>query len=264
MEAVSTLRKIIDGTQYSYHKRVDTIYRDILSCGSRYDRTQVEKPVDICVELTTFCNFTCRNCFSDSAKGQTGHHVDAEAVMDYLTSHRDEFIRISFTGGEPMLHPTISSLLRLPEHIQDCAFVITTNGVIRRDLDDILIGNEWLVAISLHGNKSTHDRYSVSYSHEKVVNRIASLAPETVVHIYSVLHDAMRTDDIEFLFKLRDESGAAFLRFIEPRPHGRFEPLTNETLIREVERRLDERSGLKSTSSLTRFITAAGDLRLSA
>jgi len=255
MGASRLIRKTIAGQDYFYDRVHDVVYRGDYQYRHPYDRTQVNTPVDLCIELTTFCNMTCRNCFSNSAESQAGVHAVWPGVLAYIRECADQLIRVCVTGGEPMLHPDIESVLRLPEEMQDCGFVLSTNGTPRPDLDEVLINQGWLVAISLHGTKDAHNVYTASGSFDKVVSRIHKLARILVVHIYTVLHEKMTRKDLLWLFRFRDEAGVAFLRFMTPRPFGRYEPLRDLGLIQEVACMLDERSGLKTDPSLTHFIS---------
>jgi sulfatase maturation enzyme AslB (radical SAM superfamily) len=159
------------------------------------------------------------------------------------------------------MHPDIEEILHTPERIDECGFVLNTNGTLRPELDHLLIVNQWLTAISLHGRKTAHENYSRSRSFDVVTRRIESLAKDAAVHIYTVLHDGLTAKDIRWLFQFRDQVGAKFLRFIAPRNFGRVQPLTNEGLIQEVVMRLDNASGFKTSASNTRFITVCGQMR---
>jgi molybdenum cofactor biosynthesis enzyme MoaA len=120
----------------------------------------------------------------------------------------------------------------MPERTELCGFVLNTNGTLRPDLDGVIVDNGWLVAISLHGYKQTHEWYSQWGNFEAVVERIERLAGRTTVHIYTVLHDALTANDLDWLLRFRNESGAVFLRFILPRNFGRYRPLNDKASAR--------------------------------
>jgi molybdenum cofactor biosynthesis enzyme MoaA len=258
----TTIRKVIDGREYFYDRGLDIIHSGTLVQGPIYDRTQVVAPVDLCVELSTYCNWSCGNCFSKSQAGVRGVHADVDLVKRYLAERVDQIIRVCVTGGEPLLHPHVESVLEWPRDFRDCAFVLSTNGSVRPELDTTLVEHSWLVAVSLHGMAAAHNAYTASTSFDVVRNRIRSLAPRAVVHIYTVLHDAMTAADIDWILRFRDDAGVAFVRFIRPRPAGRYIGLNDARLIAEVMSRLDTRSGYKATASQTTFLSAKGLQRL--
>jgi sulfatase maturation enzyme AslB (radical SAM superfamily) len=252
-----TLQKLIAGHEYTYDQRLDIISSGTPRPSSVYDRTQgVSRPVDLCVELTTYCNFTCANCFSSSVRGQKGIHAEIDVVEEEIRSAMPHIIRVCLTGGEPLLHPAIERLLSFPATYQDCGFVLSTNGAARVDLFPAIQAAPWLVAISLHGPKEVHNTYTKSSGFQKAERSVRQLAATNVVHLYCVLNDLLSESHLDWLLRFRDDAGAAFLRFIVPRPFGRYRPLQNVGLIMAVEERLDERSGLKTSASLTAFISA--------
>ena len=161
------------------------------------------------------------------------------------------------------MHPSVDQFLHMPEIVNNCGFIFTTNGTLREDLDPLIAEMGWLAAVSLHGHKKAHNTYSKSDSFDTVVSRIGKLAKTNIVHIYSVLHDELTEKDIKWLFHLRDETGVTFLRFIMPREFGRYRALTNSNIQSYLLTRLDENSALKVAPSKTRFLTVQEELRMS-
>ena len=261
MASVKPIQKLIDGVIYKYDREFDIISNGCAAISAVFNRTQVCRPVDICIECTTRCNMTCENCFSDSRAGSRGAHARLDDVLTYLQQSSDSYIRICLTGGEPLLHPRIEELLGLPDRIGECGFVLSTNGTVRKDLDGALAEHQWLTAVSLHGTRETHNKYTRSQTFDMVRRRIERLAPATTTHIYSVIHEALAYHDVDWLIRFREDSGAAFLRFIVPRAFGRFVPGAIETIARYVGSRCDLRSAVKREPSLSRFLSVDGDLR---
>lgn len=259
------LVKIIRGVRYQYDRRRDTISSaDPTPARESAARVDFERtirdgsPVDLCIEVTTRCNIECANCFSDSTPRRRGVELDAVAARRHLEQHSPELIRVCLTGGEPMLHSRIRELLRLPALFQGLGFVLSTNATVRRELDSEIADNRWLTAVSLHGDQDAHNAYSRSSSFGLVTRRIEALAKRTTVHLYAVIHDGMRTTDIEWLIRFRRDAGCAILRFVAPRPHGRFVELRRPELMSEIRTRLDDTVVLKTAASTTTFLSAEG------
>lgn len=256
-----TLQKLIDGVQYSYDRELDIIFVGEMQRSEPFDRTQVPAPVDLCIELTTACNFACGNCFSRSWRGLPGVHADLEAVQREINNARAGIIRVCITGGEPTLHPDFEQMVSLPSLYSDLGFVLSTNGAARTGMLGAISEHPWLVAVSLHGTEQVHNRYTRSRAFQRVVRQIQRITASNTVHLYCVLNDYMSEEDVEWLVRFRAESGAAFLRFIEPRPFGRHVALTRSNLIEIVRQRVGERIGLKRTASVTTFLSATFDRR---
>lgn len=162
------------------------------------------------------------------------------------------------------MHPDIEKFLRIPSEFPDLGHVITTNGTLRSELDASLIANNWLVAISLHGGKKTHNSYSGFDSFHTIQKRIEGLANSTRVHIYCVIHDALTLDDVDWILRFRSDSGVKFVRFIIPRAFGRHRPLRKRSMLDDIEARLDSTSGIKIEASKTAFMEVSGRIRSSA
>jgi molybdenum cofactor biosynthesis enzyme MoaA len=260
MVSPRTIQKDIDGTTYRYDRWLDIIFSEPYTLGVPFSRTQTARVVDLCLEVTTWCNFACENCFSRSHPAKTGRHLPVGEALSVVQSRQADIVRVCVTGGEPLMHPDIEDILLFPAQFAECGFVLTTNGSLRKDLDPLIAANEWLTAVSLHGRKQAHERYTGSNSFDLVTSRIKSLARRAVVHIYSVVHDSISRGDVDYLFSFRDEVGARFLRFMVPRPHGRYQPLTTRGALDHVCERLDARSGLKMAKSGTTLLTVDGEL----
>ena len=264
MVSQTTLRKIIHGVEVLYDSELDIISNGEPSMiRAPFNRTQVKQEFDLCAEITTKCNLSCQNCFSESFHGKQGIYLDYRDVHTLLNFWHAELIRFCVTGGEPLMHPEIESFLRLPKEFPDIGYVISTNGTLRPDLDVSLISNSWLVAISLHGRKETHNSYSCFDSFCAVRKRIENLASRTRVHIYCVIHDALTLEDVEWIYRFRNNSGASFLRFIIPRAFGRYKSLSTMSMVDEIVARLDDHSGLKYEASKTKFLETSGLIRKS-
>lgn len=217
---------------------------------------------NLCAEITTACNMTCRNCFSHSAAGAPGNFRDVKEVMSDVEAARESYIRVGFTGGEPMLHPRFEEFISLPETYHDMVFAVSSNLTVRPDLDDALVSHGWYVWSSLHGARDAHNHYTRSRNHAVTVERIRGLAPRLPVRLNVVLHDAMCEADIDWLYAFRDECGLPMLRFAVPRPGGRHVSFDNDVLVAAVAARLDQRSELRRGSFPNGLIDVSGQSRL--
>lgn len=56
------------------------------------------------IELTSRCNLRCKHCYNDS--GELKEEISEQAFQNILNCYdRDIEPYISFSGGEPLLHP---------------------------------------------------------------------------------------------------------------------------------------------------------------
>lgn len=227
-----------------------------------FSRGVIVAEQDLCIECTTNCNAECGYCFSDSRPTVRANFLPEDVIRRTITSFRDSLLRVCLAGGEPLMHPSIASLLALPCDYPDVGFVLNTNGALRRDLDPLIVENQWLVAVSLHGLGTTHNAYTRTRSFDKVVARVQDLASVTVVHIYCVLNALTTEEDILFLYELLDR-GVVRLRLITPRAFGRLGDPPSSVILAAAEQLVekDPRVILKRRQSESLFLDVSGRLR---
>ncbi len=263
VESNYIIQKMIEGILYSYNRQIDRISTGINDHNGTA-RNSLRSRIDLCLEITTACNFNCLNCFSFSNKENVkSKFASIELIKKNIFELAPNLIRVCISGGEPLLHPSCESILEIPNIFHDCGFILATNGSLRPELDRQIVSNNWSVAISLHGMKDAHNLYTKSLSFETVIDRISRLAAKGIVYIYTVVHDNLSVNDIDWLFKFRDDVGACLLRFTKPRPFGRYQQLMNVNLLRHIQERLDHRSVMITRSSNTIFVDINGQQRFS-
>jgi molybdenum cofactor biosynthesis enzyme MoaA len=256
------ISKVIGGTRVFFDREMDVIYTHAPQFDVPFHRNQSGIAADICFEATTYCNVSCVNCFSDSLPSRPGRHLALQSILEHLSSGRPGLIRVCITGGEPLMHPEAAGILELPSTFTDLGFVLTTNGTLQPRLDAEMARHGWLVCVSIHGARDSHNAYERNDTHALAIARIHSLSEQGVAtHIYAVLHGKFRMEDLEFLLQLRDNSGAKMLRLIVPRPHGRHELVDPVATQASVQRYLSDKCVLVCDSSTTLFVDVVGNRR---
>lgn len=262
MESQPTLEKIISGKLIRYDRLRDIIYSDLYELNSPFKRNQSGVSADICFEITTQCNWECRNCFSESSFRYKGLSTTADSILRSIEERQNALLRVNISGGEPFLHTEIDDILQFPRRFKDIGFVVTTNGSFQGTHIDLLKENGWLVTISLHGHKTAHDLYTNRKSFARVIESIEFLRrAEIPFHIYSVLNDQMTEHDLIWLSDFSRDSGAEFWRMIEPRPFGRYVGLSKPNLLLTAKEMCGDRAGIVYESSYSHFQTVTGQVR---
>jgi MoaA/NifB/PqqE/SkfB family radical SAM enzyme len=137
------------------------------------------QPAEVSLEITRFCNLRCLHCYNDSGQRGPGELRDQEklALADYLC--RWGVRRISLTGGEPTLDPSLPGLLLLA-HDNGVAVKVTTNGwaLPKALLAAIGAGTVVHVNVSLDGaDEATHDSFRGRHgSYARVLRSMRILA----------------------------------------------------------------------------------------
>ncbi len=129
-------------------------------------------------EITERCNLNCDYCFYGNNYNQYderhNHDLDtdnAKAILDFLTLRwksnlnvsREKEIYIGFYGGEPLLNFTfINSIVKYVNNISKneklkFRFNMTTNGVLLDSYMKFMVDNNFMITISLDGNKEENN-----------------------------------------------------------------------------------------------------------
>jgi len=132
------------------------------------------KAKTLILEITEECNLRCTYCVFDEKHIFERNHSNQvmplelayEAVQDfYSRTSRDEGY-IVFYGGEPLLAMnTIKKIVDYANKISNnrLKFSLTTNGLaLSESKFDYFIKNNFLITVSLDGNKETHDKQRIT------------------------------------------------------------------------------------------------------
>jgi Fe-coproporphyrin III synthase len=116
------------------------------------------------IHPTRQCNLSCLHCYSSSSPRERDR-LPVALLLDAVSAAADEdYTMVSLSGGEPLLYEPLPDLLRHARHL-GLRTTVTSNGTLLnesrlrelRDLVDVL-------AISLDGEPSSHDRMRGSSS----------------------------------------------------------------------------------------------------
>lgn len=184
----------------------------------------------ITFEVTDSCNLSCEYC----AYGKLYSDYDqrenkmmpikfATNIIDYMIelweSNHNSFndnLHISFYGGEPTLN--MNFIEKIVDYIKSrhikkhCTFNMTTNGILLDRYMDYFVANDFVLLISLDGNKDANayrKRNDGTESFEKVISNIDKLQKQypdyfkNKVNFNSVLHNKNSIDSIYSFIKGR-------------------------------------------------------------
>lgn len=211
--------------------------------------------------ITSKCSQKCINCFVDCHPDEVGEEMQYPILLSKIKEREDSKIRILITGGEPFLHSNINKILKLPLKFPDLNFAICSNGTgIRESHISLIKKYDWLAILSIHGDEATHNAYTRTISHEKILSTLGALAAvKARVKIYSVINGFSTKEDIDYLYKLKKEKEIISIKFMTPREYGRYTANYKGEILNYVKSRLDAESGLQETSSKTELILIHGD-----
>lgn len=129
------------------------------------------------------CNYDCSYC-PDSIHDNSSPHTDIEilkATVDKLMT-LGKPIRLSFTGGEPTVHPKFRELIKYCNHVGVSWISVTTNGTLPYEFYASLDVNQLVFSIHLE------------YDWKRVFNTLESITDLTKIKVIAQImahHDYM-------------------------------------------------------------------------
>lgn len=173
------------------------------------------------------CNLRCGYCFYRAASSGRENAVMRRETADMLIQRIGEYrpteVSVIFQGGEPTLagldffaHFVREMAARVPARAH---YAIQTNGLlIDRAFTRFFKEHDFLVGVSLDGNRKTNDRYRVDAQGESVLPRVLGairLLKEAGVdyNILSVVDDE-NAKDVDATFAYFKKHGFSNVQFI--------------------------------------------------
>jgi MoaA/NifB/PqqE/SkfB family radical SAM enzyme len=123
------------------------------------------------------CNYDCSYC-PTSIHDNTSEHTDIEVLkrtVDKLVA-LDKPVRLSFTGGEPTVHPKFEELINYCKHVGITWVSVTTNGTRKP---------EWYI-----NQRADHWVFSLhfEYDYKKIATTISSVHKERQIMVNVMAH----------------------------------------------------------------------------
>ena len=109
--------------------------------------------------ITQQCELSCRHCYDRSSRRATGWEESCRILEDFRSFCSSRFVRgqVSFSGGNPFLHPQFAEIYRKAAELGFAAAILC-NPVSRSELEKILaIRMPVYVQVSLEGLEEHND-----------------------------------------------------------------------------------------------------------
>jgi MoaA/NifB/PqqE/SkfB family radical SAM enzyme len=167
------------------------------------------------------CNLRCRHCYSSSGPlvaDTTDLDVLNRAVADARTLGYDV---LSVSGGEPLLFPELLPLLRQARQA-GMRTAVTSNGLLLtpRRLSE-LTGLVDVLAISLDGRPETHEwMRGDRRAFRQMAARLPGVRDSGISFAFITTLTMHNVHELEFVFELAAESGAALVQVHPLEPDG--------------------------------------------
>jgi len=182
-------------------------------------------PQRLSVELANICNLHCSYCFraDDNLYSPHAEFFSVELLRRIISEARAaaNITRITFTGGEPTLHPDFAETL---ETISDAGLNVSfvTNGWHFDRVWPALQANRSSVshvAFSLDGvTRETHDRWRGNGSFDRLVRAFARCYMSELPFAIKIVIRRDLVDQLEQIAIFAARMGAASLHFVHVMP----------------------------------------------
>jgi len=203
-------------------------------------------PRRLSVELANICNLHCSYCFrsEDNLYSHQAEFFSLELLRRILDEARTaaQITRVSFTGGEPTLHPKFFQIL---ETVGECGLQASfvTNGWHFERTWPALTANRKAVshvAFSLDGvDRETHDRWRGNGSFDRLIRAFSRCYFAQLPFAIKILVRRDLVDQLERIAIFAARLGAAALNFVHVMPtSSQFE--NDVALTREEQRAAEE------------------------
>lgn len=217
LNAVIRLRKNENGNvRFTVQKKNDDNHR-IYS---------LEKPLFAHIRLTNKCNMNCPYCYAEeNDKKIDMKDDDIYKLIDICD--RNGIFNITWTGGEPFMHPQIANIINATYKTGINQTVLTNGTLISKNvLDKIPKDNNIVFQVSL--NEAWNEDADILNLHEVILKNTQLLSTLGFDVIMTILLDNISIIKVEKLIKKLIKFKIPAVRFGLPVPTGRLELKENE------------------------------------
>ncbi|MDQ6963626.1 MAG: radical SAM protein [Mariprofundales bacterium] len=150
------------------------------------------------IELTLRCNERCLHCYADSdpERSETLTADEVKRVLDECRTMGEP--RVQFTGGDPLIHPELTTLVQYAHELQFKTIEIYTNGLLlQQPLLDKLSPFSPHFALSIYSHRADHHDAITRLpgSHQRTVDAIMRIiAMQLPIRVSTIVMDENRED----------------------------------------------------------------------
>ncbi len=170
----------------------------------------------ILIELTNRCNLSCKHCL-DGRHSTNGENLKIEIIEKILQSARAHgFDDLSFTGGEPTMHPRFIEILTMA-YEAGYKFGFVTNGWNFTKIYEMLLpyhNSLIVITFSLDGaREDTHDRIRRKGSYRRVMKAVSICVVKDIPFTFNTVITSYNRGELREMAELAIKLGSRGLRF---------------------------------------------------
>ena len=182
-------------------------------------------PRRLSVELANICNLHCNYCFRSDENLYSSHaEFFSITLLERVVNEAQaaaNVTRISFTGGEPTLHPEFAETLRIIGNAGATASFVTNGWHFERVWPALQANRAAVshVAFSLDGvTREDHDRWRGNGSFDRLVRAFTRCYMSKLPFVIKIVIRRDLVDQLEQIAIFAARMGAASLNFVHVMP----------------------------------------------
>ena len=169
----------------------------------------------ILIELTNRCNLSCQHCLDGRHRGDGELKIEIlERILQNARGHG--FDHLSFTGGEPTLHPRFTEMLTMVSEAGYNFGFVTNGWNFTRIYEKLLPHHNRLTGItfSLEGaREETHDRLRGKGSYRRVMQAISICVVKDIPFTFNTVITSHNRGELHEIAEIATKLGSRGLRF---------------------------------------------------
>ncbi len=183
--------------------------------SGRYQYLSADRLNELWFHVTNRCNLTCRHCLFASGPDSDSELKGAEILSRAAEAYALGCRIFALTGGEPLCHPEIATILEGLLAWPDTHVVILTNGLL---LDSLTAGSFDLgrihLQISVDGLEERHDQIRGEGTFARLEQQLRKLKAADLPFTLSMCVERRNLEDMANLVRFAAESGASNLHYL--------------------------------------------------
>ncbi len=166
--------------------------------------------------ITNRCNMSCAHClFSSSPEAKD--ELDAGTILELAKEAWQTGCRLfALTGGEPLVHREINTIVRGLLDLRDAHIVLLSNGVLTDRLKEVFAGDPDRIhlQISLDGIGDNHDALRGAGSFNRLTSTLQKLRSQALPVTLSMCVTRNTMQDMERVVRYAGEHGVTNVHFM--------------------------------------------------
>jgi MoaA/NifB/PqqE/SkfB family radical SAM enzyme len=157
------------------------------------------------------CNLSCAHCYSTSSPDVDEELPVAVLVAAITAAAAEGYGVLAVSGGEPLLYKQLPRLIE-HAHAAGMTTAVTTNGTLLNDRRIAMVRDVDLLAISIDGVPTSHDRMRGSGSFDRTARGVARLRAAGIRFGFIHTLTMHNLHELEWVARFAVDAGASLLQ----------------------------------------------------